>query len=460
MKTMNLYAGSKSAEHGYLTLIESKTRKTYELANFNLIGRDPIATIQIADEFASLRHARIERLDEGYLLRDLRSLNGTYLNGSRINEAPLRDQDRIRIGVTEMVFSTEKDDDLNPLFLSSRNTVWNDELQRLPAMAQSPHPILILGPSGSGKEVLANLAHKFSGRAHGPFLGVNCSALSESLIESELFGHVKGSFTGANSERKGAFETARGGTLFLDEIGDLPISLQPKLLRALENSEIKPVGSDRPISTDVRIVAATNQDIERRVNDGRFRSDLYYRLHILQIHPPALRNRIEDIEDLVTFFAKGLGVRFSPEALAQMHKHDWPGNIRELKNVILRATALYPGQTISVEDLRKLIESKPPAQNLPIFDLGLRESSTRGRSLQEIERGMIVDRLRLYNGNQRRVAFELGIPKSTLHDRLKRYQINAKQFRFRSQKEPEQQSQSQRIRDAVDSMSEKENEKN
>jgi len=424
VRTINLYQDNTPMERGYLTTMIGGERQSIELGTFIWIGRDPEAPVPVTDQFASLRHARIERGETGYIIRDLRSRNGTFLNGCKINEAPLHDRDRIRVGVTEFVFSSNKDQDLNPIFLTSKNQIWNEELQRLPAMAQSPYPILILGPSGSGKEVIAGLVHKFSSRNQGPFFSVNCSALTETLAESELFGHKRGSFTGAHTERKGAFEAARGGTLFLDEIGDLPLSIQPKLLRALENNEIKAVGADATISTDVRIVAATNHNLLQRVAEGKFREDLYFRLHILQIRPPALNERPEDLDDLITFFSAQNAVRFNTDALFEFHKHDWPGNVRELKNVITRVAALFPGQNISPDMLKGLLERKPDLTPTVTVD------EPPVRSLCDVERGLIVSRLKLFGGNQRRVSFELNMPKSTLHDRLKKYGIRAKDYKY------------------------------
>jgi len=172
---------------------------------------------------------------------------------------------------------------------------------------------------------VSHVIHDYSGRSEGPFVSVNCSALTESLVESELFGHVKGSFTGATSDRKGAFEAARGGTLFLDEIGDLPLSLQPKLLRALENQEIKPVGSDKTLKTDVRIVTATHKNLEKLVIEKTFRSDLFFRIHVVKISIPSLKERMEDFEDLLYHFSREMRVRFSVGAIEKLKEHSWPG---------------------------------------------------------------------------------------------------------------------------------------
>ena len=435
MKTMNLNLRSLSTEKGYFTMISEHSRKTFEIDGYALIGRDSQCMICIADSFTSLRHARIEKVGQGYVLRDLKSRNGTFVNGNRIIEAHLYDNDRIRIGITEFVFTFDRDPSVNSLYVQSKNAIWNEQLNRLPAMAASPYPVLILGPSGTGKEVLANLVHRFSNRSSGPFLSVNCSALTESLAESELFGHTKGSFTGAITDRKGAFEAARGGTLFLDEIGDLPLNIQPKLLRALENHEIKPVGADRPIPIDVRIVAATNQNLKKQVSTGKFREDLYFRLHILQLAPPALKDRMEDFDDLMKHFAGDQQLQFDVDAYAILQNYPWPGNIRELRNTITRASALYPGQVIRSSQLPQLIDHSATASLAEVVDVShaeneIKEVGSVRQNIMELERRMIVDRLRFFSGNQRRAALALGIPKSTLHDRIKKYNIDAKEMKI------------------------------
>ena len=439
MKTMNLNLRHFDTEKGFLTMVSENVRKTFEIDGYALIGRDQQCTACILDSFTSLRHARIEKVGQGYVVRDLKSRNGTFVNGNRIIEAHLHDNDRLRIGISEFIFTFERDPSINHLYIESKNTAWNEQLSRLPAMAASPYPILILGPSGTGKEVLANLAHRFSNRSHGPFLSVNCSALTESLAESELFGHLKGSFTGATSDRKGAFEAARGGTLFLDEIGDLPINIQPKLLRALENNEIKPVGADRPTPIDVRIIAATNQNLKERVRDGKFREDLYFRLHVLQLTPPPLKDRMEDFDDLMKHFSGNQAMQLDVDAYAILQNYQWPGNIRELRNAIMRATALFGGRAIRAEDLYQLIDqpSTPTlASASASFITDAHEDTTIGavvsvrQNIFELEKRMIVDRLRFFGGNQRRAAVALGIPKSTLHDRIKRYNIDARTIKW------------------------------
>lgn len=313
------------------------------------------------------------------------------------------------------------------LTLQSRNLFWNAELQSLPRVAQTDFPVLLLGPSGTGKDVLAHTIHKSSKRAYAPFVCVNCSALSENLIESELFGHVRGAFTGAMSDRKGAFESARNGTLFLDEIGDLSPSLQAKLLRALENSEIRPVGSDTIIKTNVRIIAATHQNLSQKIYDGEFRSDLFFRLNVVSLHTPALKDRLEDFEDLIYTFSKQMRVRFSFDAIQNLKMHSWPGNIRELRNLVARAAAIYAGQQIDLQKADHLLRGS--AAMAP-----LSEENPQGRIsvIKEVEKQIILKKLQENRGNQRKTAIQLGMPKSTLSDRLRQYAINPKLFKATS----------------------------
>ena len=416
MTTRNL-AITPMSDHGFLSWKDSVRTQQVELGDFLTIGRDGENHVVLTDDFASSRHARIERKPTGFLLRDLRSRNGTYLNGARVFEALLNDGDRIRIGQLEMQFAWERAG-TDSADLTSKNTAWAEQLARLPNIAQAQFPVLLNGPSGSGKDLLAQAIHRMSSRKNGPFVSVNCSALTESLVESELFGHVKGSFTGATENRKGAFEAARGGTLFLDEIGDLPLPLQPKLLRALENSQIRPVGSDRNTETDVRIVAATHHDLKKLVYEERFRADLYFRLHVVQMQVPALKERREDFEDLLYSFARSMRVRFSFGAIQFLKSHHWPGNIRELKNVVARARAYWGNSEISEASAAQLIDQMPAAD-------GLTGTFKASRSvIKEIEFEMIKSRLVANRGNQRKTANDLGMPKSTLHDRIKSYGID------------------------------------
>jgi DNA-binding NtrC family response regulator len=405
-------------------LLNLQTTETINLTEFFTVGEAIGCNLLMPG--LSDRHARIEFRDKLYLIKDLRSELGTFVNGTKIIEAYLTDGDEIQFGNYKYKFSTVCRRQAK--ILKSQNKKWNEQLSKLPALAQTQFPVLILGPSGAGKEVLAKALHQNSYRCDGPFLSVNCSALAETLIESELFGHIKGSFTGASSDRKGAFEAARGGTLFLDEIGDLPYALQAKLLRALENEEIRPVGSDRTVRTDVRILAATHQNLGEKISNGLFRSDLYYRLNVITLNQPDLRSRMEDFEDLLYMFAKQMRVRFSVAAIEKMKDYSWPGNIRELKNVVSRASALVANRSIEECHVDNLILDFNSSIATTRAMQQLIPQSTRPHQIKSVEREMIIERLKLNNGHQRRTAESLGMPKSTLNDRLKQYGIRAQDF--------------------------------
>jgi DNA-binding NtrC family response regulator len=408
-----------------------KNQNPIALKEFTTVGSDVQNSLRV--EQASERHARIEWKGEAYVIRDLRSAAGTLVNGTKIAEAWLNDGDLIQIADEEFVFLTSMPEATPSIGLKSKNEAWNSQLQSLGHVAKTNFPVLLLGPSGTGKEILAEALHRHSPRSRGPFVRVNCSALTETLVESELFGHVKGSFTGAINDRKGAFETARGGTLFLDEIGDLPYGLQAKLLRALENNEIRPVGSDRVVQTDVRIIAATHQNLSEKILGGEFRNDLYYRLSVVTVTPPPLAERMEDFEELLYTFARQMRVRFSFNAIQRLRKHTWPGNIRELKNTVARASAFFPKQSIEeghierIMDPYSLKQSAAFGQPAPVMVQG------QLPVIKEIEKQMIIKRLAANQGNQRRTAADLGMPKSTLHDRLRLYNIDPNQFLRKSE---------------------------
>lgn len=404
-------------------ILRPPTGSQVSVRDWILLGSDSECGLRLSDGQASPRHARLERQNERWLLRDLRSAHGTWVNHTRINEAYLEPGDWIRVGATEIQFAREEETRDFPL--RSKNFEWDEVLQSMSGVAATNHPVLLLGPSGTGKDVLAHALHDRSPR-RGPFVSVNCCALTETLVESELFGHVKGSFTGAMADRKGAFETARGGTLFLDEIGDLSPALQAKLLRALENHEIRPVGSDRSIKTNVRIIAATHQNLAERIADGAFRSDLYYRLNVVTVNLPPLALRLEDFEHLFYGFAREQRIRFSVEAIRRLKQHSWPGNIRELRNFVARAGALYPGQSIEVSHVERLLAAHQIAA--PTAAASDNERSALP-VIKEIEKQMIIKRLRANAGNQRRTAMDLGLPKSTLCDRIKSYGIKPNEFK-------------------------------
>jgi two-component system NtrC family response regulator len=297
-----------------------------------------------------------------------------------------------------------------------------DVLDMAGRVAASDASVLITGESGTGKELLAKGIHYNSPRAAGPFVAVNCAAIPEHLIESELFGHVRGAFTGAVKDKEGKFELATSGTLFLDEIGDLRVDLQAKILRALQERQVDRVGGKHPVSVDVRIIAATNKDIERAVKEGSFREDLYYRLSVITLHMPPLRERRDDIPMLVQHFLKkfnrGSDVRIDPEALAMLTAYGWPGNVRELENSIERASVLKRGDTITPAELPdKLKKEKTSIENI-ILNL-----PDEGIALEDLEKSLIIKALEKHKGNQTRAAEYLGITRPTLIYRMEKYGI-------------------------------------
>ena len=283
----------------------------------------------------------------------------------------------------------------------------------LAVIAPSNAPALILGPSGAGKEVVAQLIHRWSPRAAGPLVAANCAGLPESLIESELFGHTKGAFTGADAARQGFFRAADGGTLFLDEIGELPLHLQPKLLRAIESGRITPVGSETPIDVDVRLVAATNRDLAEAVANGQFRDDLYYRINVVEVIVPPLSERADDLLPLVSRFAgefAGGPVRLSPQATQCLLAHQWPGNVRELRNAIQRACLLCRGDVILPEHLPPKIAALANAPD--------RGETPSGR-LSQVERVTILATLEECDSNRTHAAKKLGISRRALIYKLR-----------------------------------------
>ncbi|MDE2487426.1 MAG: sigma-54-dependent Fis family transcriptional regulator [Alphaproteobacteria bacterium] len=343
---------------------------------------------------------------------------------------------------------------------ASGRTTFDDLIGASPAMvmvkrlgeraAKSSIPILITGESGVGKEVIARAVHGSSERAGKPFVAVNCGAIPENLVESILFGHEKGSFTGAHEKHLGKFQEANGGTLFLDEVGELPLDIQVKLLRALQESEIDPIGAKRSIKVDVRIVSATNRDLSQAVSEGRFREDLFYRLNVFPVEAPALRERKEDIAALVEHFIRRFNVEegksvvgAAPETLACLSAFDWPGNVRQLENAVYRAIVLADAPYLQPYDFpaisgmaapapEPLAPGAAPPPHAPPPSAGemmasmpaetpVRILDERGhlRTLEEIERDLIQHAIEIYAGHMSEVARRLGIGRSTLYRKVR-----------------------------------------
>ena len=318
----------------------------------------------------------------------------------------------------------ERTDDARPI---GKNRSFIDVLRMSETVAPTDSTVLITGESGTGKEVLARYIHRLSSRDGGPFISINCGALPESLLESELFGHTKGSFTGAVKDKEGLMAAARGGTFFLDEVAEMSPSLQVKFLRALQEREVVPVGATEPVRIDVRIVAATNRELEKEIRAGRFRSDLYYRLNVITLHIPALRERMDDIPLLAEHFLRKLNgtrsngssmpLRLSEDGMAALTRYDWPGNVRELENALERAAILSVGEEdIDADALPARITTPEP---MPLIS----ERTPSNPTLELVEKAYILWVLESEGGNKARAAEVLGIDPSTLYRKLNRYGV-------------------------------------
>lgn len=291
-------------------------------------------------------------------------------------------------------------------------------------VALSKAPILIRGESGTGKELVAKAIHFASARKEKPFVAVNCAALNENILESELFGHEKGAFTGADRQRQGRFEAADGGTLFLDEIGDIPLSTQVRLLRVLQEQQFERVGGTETLSVDVRVIAATHKDLESMIRLGSFREDLFYRLNVVAIDLPPLRNRREDIPPLLEHFLqryahenKRKKTAFSREAWELLLRYDFPGNVRELQNIVQRAVILSRGETITTNDLPAIVKERKGEKELA----ALQKPTSLPERVEQLEKELVLEALRRSSGNQSQAAAELGISERNLRYRLKKW---------------------------------------
>jgi transcriptional regulator with PAS, ATPase and Fis domain len=388
---------------------------------------DDANDITLDDAFVSGRHLRIERRGAAWRVRDLSSTNGTWIAGVRIGDAELPIGAAIALGECAIALepvATRVAEAPAYEGMISADPGMRQVFELVERVAGSDAAVAILGETGTGKELVARALHARSARATGAFIPVNCSAIAESLVESELFGHEKGAFSGAEKLRKGAFEEADGGTIFLDEIGELSFDLQAKLLRTLELGEVKRVGSSRPITVNVRIVAATHRDLRAQIRAGKFREDLFYRLCVVPITVPPLRRRRDDVRALAQAFLdraapRGLSPYFTEDSFRKLEEYDWPGNVRQLKNVVVRALlfrgeglAIGPG-AVTFEDTRT-----SPAASSDDDTLYL-----RGLTMEEVEREAIRLSLRRHKGKRAAVVKELQIAKSTVMKRIGQWDL-------------------------------------
>ncbi|UJR78267.1 sigma-54 interaction domain-containing protein [Sandaracinus amylolyticus] len=419
------------------------------------IGTAPTNDLVLADDTVSRRHCMISVQRDRYVVRDLESTNGTIVDGTPVLEAFLAPGARIRLGDTEILFQPKKkweriEQQSGDRFgqLWGRSEAMKPVFALLAKLAPTDLSCILVGETGTGKELAARAIHDASRRAAKPFVVVDCGAISDNLIESELFGHERGAFTGADRQRIGAFEAAHGGTVFLDEIGELPIDLQPKLLRVLERREIKRLGSTRLLEVDVRVVAATHRDLPGMVRQGQFREDLYYRLAEVVVSLPALRERRGDVgllaQRILDEYAEP-GARppqLDGSAIEELERRNWPGNVRELRNVLRRSMMMTSGPMLRAADLRLGAgpggtSSRPPppspvdltgeeatspsidvADDLPIKD-------ARERWVAPMEREYLIRVLKRCGGDLDRAAADAGVHRKSFERLLRQHGIKA-----------------------------------
>ncbi len=395
-------------------VLRASSGETRVITRPTRVGSGPDNDWILADPYVSQQHALLSPDGDCLRVADRGSRNGTFLNGARVQQGELLLGGCLQLGGLQLrLYAGEK----SPLLLGDSAAMVHVRRQ-IQRFAPTGLPVLILGESGTGKELVARSLHEQSGR-RGDLIAVNCGALPRELIESELFGHERGAFTGAQRRHLGCFGEADGGTLFLDEIAELPLELQPRLLRALESQAIRPVGSSRELPVDVRIVAATHSDLQAAVARGTFRADLYYRLCGLEIVTPPLRQRAADIPLLVRHFLSELRGNLLPREIADAElaivmRKPWPGNVRQLRHAVLRAAHLASGPHLLACDL--VGEQAEPVGREEVVQL-------RGRRFADLEREIYVAALAQTGGNCRAAAELLAVPKSTLHDKLRRLGI-------------------------------------
>jgi DNA-binding NtrC family response regulator len=390
------------------------------------IGSAEGVGLRLDDPSVSRLHAETFFREGALWVRDLGSRNGTYVDGVLVETARLRDGTRLYLSNTEVFVrasATPKKVELWPgdRFgpLRGQSVAMRALFGRLARLSKTASTVLIHGETGSGKELVARAIHDASPRRGGPFVTVDCTSIPESLFESELFGHAKGAFTGAHDRREGALEAASGGTLFLDELGELPASVQPKLLRAIESRTIKRVGETKERPIDLRFVAATHRDLGQMVNVGAFREDLYFRLAVLVVEIPPLRARREDVGLLLEHFLGEAESPFTPEHVSRMAERPWLGNVRELRNFVERAIALGPEEAFSAPAPRT--GTMPSSASLPLPDVDRPFKDVRDDWMAHLEREYVRAWLQRRDGNVTAVAEAIGLDRSYIHRLIKKH---------------------------------------
>ncbi len=411
------------------------------------IGANEKNDLQLTDNTVSRFHCEIRQVGDEYLLVDRQSTNGTYVGKLRVREAFLYANCELLVGNSLIRFVPLVED---IAILPIEDSRYGDLIGAAPRMteiyglidkiAPSELSVVIEGETGTGKELVSRAIHDRSRRADGPLVIFDCSAFPENLLESELFGHEKGAFSGAIRTHRGVFERAEGGTIFFDELGEMGVELQPKFLRALESGEIRRVGGERPIKVDVRVVAATNRDLAQMVEEGGFRRDLFYRLAKVRLKLPPLRDRLGDLALLIDHFLVDLRERqpgiitskgFDDEALELMQQYDWPGNVRELRNVVERAATFADGEYVTAADLPSELQARlgrpsrvsGGAQIVTDIDPGTGLKEAKEKIIEQFERDYLVGLLERHDMNISRVAREAGIDRRHVYRLMKKYDI-------------------------------------
>ncbi|MEM9458120.1 MAG: sigma 54-dependent Fis family transcriptional regulator [Myxococcota bacterium] len=394
------------------------------------VGTSPDCDLVLTDERVSSRHLRIRPEGDSFVVEDEGSTNGTHYQGSRIGRARLPAGASFKVGRSVLQVQPQAEVlELPPSRarrfgdLVGESLALRQAFAVLELAASSDVTVLLEGETGTGKELAARALHEASERRRGPFVAVDCGALPESLVESELFGHVRGAFTGATSDRKGAFARARGGTLFLDEIDGVPAAVQARLLRALEDRTIRPVGADHELPLDLRLVVATQAPLPARVADGSFRADLFYRIAVLHLRLPPLRERREDIPPIVIHMLRLRGLATGAvegEGLERLRAHDWPGNVRELRNVIDRAIALSPGAE-RFADLRLHLHATQHEQVPLTVRTDLPFAEAKAAVVTELERRYLTELWADCDGNISASARRAGLDRKHLRTLLRRH---------------------------------------
>jgi DNA-binding NtrC family response regulator len=425
--------GPQASHVGIQVIVFSGSAKgtTKPIVDKLRIGKAPDNDLVLSDDTVSRHHCELTRTADGIHVRDLGSTNGTKVGGARISEAVVQPGAVLKVGEVELALRPAV---RNVEVLPSDKTWFGAAIGQSLAMrtifgvleriAKTDATVLLEGETGTGKDVLARAIWTESDRPQGPFVVVDCGAVSYSLLESELFGHERGAFTGAVAARQGAFELAEGGTVFLDEIGELPLDVQPKLLRVLETREFRRVGGNKTLKTDVRVIAATKRNLLREVHAGKFREDLYFRLAVVPVTVPSLRARREDIPGLVRHILKASGdnLTMSDESMQGLLSHDWPGNVRELRNVLERAIYLARATGQGELSLVSLPMGAAGGTGEAFqFDAAKSYRETRAKYDAEFERRYVKWLLGRHGGNVSAAARDAKMDRKHLHDMAKKH---------------------------------------